>query len=1116
MEAFGVRRSMVRGGGLAAAVLLLTFCATARAGVVHPYLGSFGQDGAAGSAFGRPGAVAVDQSDGDVYVADTAVGAIYKFGPDGEPVDFATAGSNKLEGLSFSDAEPGLVELAVNSTTHDLYAVENAPVNAVSVFHADGEPAEFTALGSHTLTGFTELCGVAVDPEGDIYAADYEGGVSVFDPSGAPLTTATVSHACGVAVGPGGDLYANQYQSGVERMTPSSYPITGTTTYGPGTIVDPGTTFGVAVDPISGDLYADERGAITQYDAAGTLLGRSGDEGEGALGESEGVAVAGSSGLLFATAPQLGGGSSDRIARYGPGETEQPRVEAEWVTAVGDAEATLNAEINPLGAASTYHFEYGPETCAGSGCTSSAEAPLGSGSEALTVSLPIAALQPGSDYRFRVVVTTTSGSRPGPERTFRTYPPTSVTGTALPDDRAYELVSPGPDNSAELGVPGATSGLVLGGVVPQRAAADGEAFAFPSFIAFGEATGAPNASYFLSRHSPSGWEMGNITPRDESRGPVGPVRAFSPDLGSTAIVADSALAPGAVPGYPNLYLRDNADGALTALTTTTPAFTSSSAYCVNYIGSSADGRRVIFAASGGLTPEAPAPEQSGQPNLYEWSAAGGIRLVSLLPNGTAAETGTGLGFGPGDDTCLIGGTEVSRHAISDDGSRIFWSQTRPRALYARVDGTRTIELDQTQGGGGPDGGGTFVAASADGSRVFFTDPNPLVPGAAQGTQGAGDLYEYRLAGEVLTDLTPPGTGPSEVLGLVGASEDGSYVYFVATGALTEGAEAGGANLYLDHEGSLRLVARLSRSQDGFDWVPFARQTATVSPDGLHLALVSVEPLTGYDNELAGGGTCRRGIAGEPEGGRRCDEVFLYDAASHRLSCASCDPSGANPSGPVKPRTGAKESRLNVVPGWTTPFEGPRYLSADGSRLFFLSEEGLVPADTNGEQDVYEFERPGGPWGDDCTGSSPTYVPAAEGCLSLISSGRSTDSSYLLDASADGRDVFFSTNQALAADDEDGSYDIYDARVGGESPSGAPGPAPCSAEGCRNASGSPPPSGSVGTGGEGEPPFKLRVCPRGKVRRGGHCVLKSRHRPRHHNKRRHHGGRGHHDKRGGKR
>lgn len=1093
MVSAGIRRGRLAGAfAVAAVTAVLAIGGVAQAAIVHPYLGSFGPDGSTGTGFGRPGAVAVDSSSGDVYVADTAAGAIYKFGPAGEPVDFAALGTNKLEGLTFSAAEPGLVELAVDPTTHDLYVVENAPVNGVSVFHADGTPAEFSALGAHTLTGFTELCGVAVDSNGDVYAADYEGGVTVYSPSGSAIASVPTSHVCALAVGPGGALYLGEYQQGLSRREPNEYPVSATTNWGPASPVDPGPVIAVATDPGNDDVYADEGDALAQYDAAGLLLGRTGNGGAGGLHESEGVAV-GIDGGLFAGAPGGSSGGPELVARYGPGEVEQPRIEATWASDVGVGEATLNAEVDPVGIAATYRFEYGTGPCAAGGCASTPELPLGPGTTAVRASRPVAGLAPGTTYRYRVVVTTSAGARPSAERTFRTWSTAAVAAVGLPDERAYELVSTGPDQGAELGVPGPSSGLVNGGPTPQPAAIDGSAFAFPSFAAFGEAVAAPNAGYYLSRRGAAGWSMTNITPPDESRNSLGPIRAFSPDLATTAIVANSVLAPGAVPGYPNLYLRDNATGIPLAVTTSAPAGTPPNQYCVNYIGASTDGR-VIFTASGALAPGAPVPATSNEHDLYEWTAAGGIHLVSVLPDGSPAPPASGLGFGPGADDCLVGLAEITRHPISADGRRSFWSQTRPgRAIFARLGGTRTVQVDATQGGAGPSGGGTFLTASADGSRVLFTDPNELVPGAGGGPYG--DLYEYRVDEERLVDLTPPsGSEASGVLGLLGASEDGHIVYFAATGALAPGAVPGAANVYLERDGALSLVAVLSKSQDALDWSPRKEQTASVTPDGGHLAFVSVERLTSYDNRFGGGSACRLGSAGEPTGGRGCDEVYLYDAATGRLDCASCNPTGSNPVGPIKPTTGTKASRLNTVPGWATPFEQPRYLSADGSRLLFLSEEALLPTDTDNAQDLYEFERPGGAPGDTCSSASPSYVPGSEGCLFLISSGRSSDDSYLLDASANGGDVFFSTSQALTSDDGDAAYDVYDARVGGASPPAVAPTTACVGDGCRSSLGPAAVTGAIGTAGEGGGNKRPALCPKGKVRRHRRCEPRHRKRP----------------------
>jgi hypothetical protein len=119
----------------------------------------------------------------------------------------------------------------------------------------------------------------------------------------------------------------------------------------------------------------------------------------------------------------------------------------------------------------------------------------------------------------------------------------------------------------------------------------------------------------------------------------------------------------------------------------------------------------------------------------------------------------------------------------------------------------------------------------------------------------------------------------------------------------------------------------------------------------------------------------------------------------------------------------------------------RNLSTDGNRAFFETAEALVGGDTNGQggcpgvgvlltaacQDVYEWEAPGS---GSCTASAPAYSPINEGCLFLISSGKSTFPSYFADASESGADVFFFTRQGLVGQDKDELQDVYDARIGG--------------------------------------------------------------------------------------
>ena len=189
-------------------------------------------------------------------------------------------------------------------------------------------------------------------------------------------------------------------------------------------------------------------------------------------------------------------------------------------------------------------------------------------------------------------------------------------------------------------------------------------------------------------------------------------------------------------------------------------------------------------------------------------------------------------------------------------------------------------------------------------------------------------------------------------------------------------------------------------------------------------------LTGYDSDNA-------------ETGQREQEVYVYDAVSGALRCVSCDPTGARPKGP------------SGIPGGT-PYEANQALyqsrvlsDEDGrARVFFDSDDALVPQDTNGTVDVYE-------WEEDGRGSCVT----PGGCVGLVSSGTSSEESVFLEASSDGDDVFFLTQAKLAPQDTDNLFDVYDARaphVPGEAVGSAvavPSPPPCgNGDSCK-----PPPS-----------------------------------------------------------
>jgi hypothetical protein len=161
------------------------------------------------------------------------------------------------------------------------------------------------------------------------------------------------------------------------------------------------------------------------------------------------------------------------------------------------------------------------------------------------------------------------------------------------------------------------------------------------------------------------------------------------------------------------------------------------------------------------------------------------------------------------------------------------------------------------------------------------------------------------------------------------------------------------------------------------------------------------------------------------------------------------------------------------------------LRPDGRRAFFESKEALVAADTNGVQDVYEWEEQG-------VGS----CSRPGGCVYLISSGRSAHDNYLFGVSRSGDDVFFITDDVLVAGDND-MLSVYDARVNGGFPQSASND--CQGEGCRpNLTPAPsmPSAAKPATGADDQVPrVKPKKCPRGKrkvMRKGKvRCVKKHR-------------------------
>jgi hypothetical protein len=748
------------------------------------------------------------------------------------------------------------------------------------------------------------------------------------------------------------------------------------------------------------------------------------------------------------------GGVSEAFGDVTPG----PNIGSEFVTEVTSTSAALHTSIDPNGDDTHYYFEYGTSSAYGS--YAPAEPPgvdLGAAKGAQALSPVVVGLQASTVYHYRVVATQEGEAFTGPDRTFTTQ--SAVTAElGLPDGRSWELVSPAEKKDALIE-------FLPGYAVDMQAASDGSGITYAAFGQLGEGViGHESLSHVLSMRGDKGWSsrditLPNVLPAEEVEpweliGGGVEYRQFSPNL-SVAVVealkASPPLSPEVTEACTRLYLRDNPTSRFVPLVgpEMVPGGT-------NLCGEGPGRERMrVYAATPDLNRFvvwSPVGLATGPytGELYEVGRGpeAQVQAVGVYPDREEYHGTEGVDMG-GDGA----GFGAVQRAMSSDGRWIAWTPGDPYnksniPLYVRdMVSEKTVQV------GGPHA--RYQTMNSDGSEIFFVEN--------------GDLYVCETARNTLTecpvtDLTAShGAGETSagVQELVSdVSEDGSYVYFVATGVLStmenamkEKAVAGADNVYVLHnDGSAweapTFVATLSR-EDEKDWYresfgtgtsapALAYITSRVSPDGRYLTFMSNRPLTGYDN------IDRNSTPGEQ---RRDEEVYLYDAVAGRLVCASCNPTGARPSGVLDSRTrgtaplidragswnktliGGDHWLAGSIPGWDEAEHQrsvyqPRYLS-DSGRLFFDSPDALVPQATNGLTDVYEYEPPGV---GSCTSVSTTFSGQSGGCVSLVSSGISGAESAFFDASENGDDVFFITTSRLVGEDFDSTYDMYDAHV----------------------------------------------------------------------------------------
>ena len=756
---------------------------------------------------------------------------------------------------------------------------------------------------------------------------------------------------------------------------------------------------------------------------------------------------------------------------------QAPLITGASVTNITSTSVMVSAQIYPYGEATAYRVEYGPANTYGS---STPETSISAQHGPASIQAQLTGLTPNSEYHYRIVATNDTGSELSPDETFSTGETLIAGSQNLPDDRAFEMVTQPSNDDADVYVPNAlgVAETLSEGIPTSRlfqVATSGSAVAYEGDATTGGGAGEGGSGlgnqFLAKRLVNGGWAVNSIQPAGFFKTTY---QGFSRDLGVGVLNSGvsgepkrSPLSPEALgDGYGVLYAHVTSETIYRPLFTNAvslnrPADEFGTNQMVSQIGKASDEYSVfgggssnfssllfeandaLLAGDGSLETElendVKAEITNGENKNYLYDSSDGeLSLVDVSPEGKVVPGAT---FGASPTGNPVKNPPDFAGAISGDGTRVYWSSLdgseRPTGLYMRenpgmpqspfVDGRCSMPNDactvQVSGGEAQ-----YWGSAANGRYAFYTEGE--------------DLYRFNAEpepdGVAQESLTGSDAG---VMGVLGVSEEGGDVYFIAKDVLSgedgEGAMPveGEPNLYLWHGGATPVFIGTLSGGDGEEVQPFSgldaagnfgdwqagfgHRTSRVAANGKSLVFMSNQPLSvvGYPH-------------GYPNAG--ADEIYVYQAASNSLFCASCG--------------STREGASGYLPvSWDDSYL-PQWMSEDGDRVFFDSFSALVPQDTNDKQDVYEWER-------EDSGSCTNGSGVNGGCLFLLSGGTSESDSWLIGAGESGDDLFIATRAQLVPEDQNDAFDLYDVRVDGVKPVSPPR---CTGTGCQGVP-SPPPT-----------------------------------------------------------
>lgn len=540
------------------------------------------------------------------------------------------------------------------------------------------------------------------------------------------------------------------------------------------------------------------------------------------------------------------------------------------------------------------------------------------------------------------------------------------------------------------------------------AAPDGETFLYTAIGSFDEvpSKSVPIYTRYFAERGEDRWHSRPVDPPYDLRKdgviiqfPTMATLRTSENLRYSFISTLRALTPGATQGGSNHYIQDNRTGELTlVMTGSDPRETEVLTGLQGQTGVywvAPDGKAALFNRT--------YDEGESKAGLYQWTAEDGLeRIPDVEWEGQSHRVGSTANLESGTRERFPREDGLTRLYL---GTATSLSTPSKTPVVLRHEGkNKFVSVSQREEDKGTPVKAYLQTVSEGGKfATFFThEGRRLTDDSPEGANYY--LYRYDAEKDDLKYVAHQ-TGTSAGFKILQSSPDGQTIAFTARDVLAPGAKEASAprvNVYVWRNGVTKYVYTTD-DPSAMNGVP---PMSTLSPSGRYLYFTDTS-----QSLAASFGTETLSVAcadaATPAVPANCHQAYLYDADTGKLDCLSCNGGTAKGHGGDPSSGNSAGLFFNGRQSWNVTDEG---------RAFFSTAEALLPQDTNGLEDVYEFH---------------------QGTYRLVTPAKAGHRYRFVDASRDGSAIFFTTTDPIVPQDEDTVVDLYVTREGAGFPYNPP-------------------------------------------------------------------------------